>query len=58
MRFFGMAEKIKHWKPGRDRVGVDCGHGDCVNRERCKTVYNQDFLKQDGSCPHYTKEKP
>ncbi|MBF0356975.1 MAG: hypothetical protein HQL70_00125 [Magnetococcales bacterium] len=39
---------------GRHHVGVVCRDGDrCENLEQCRSIYTQDFLNSDGSCPHF-----
>ncbi|MBF0380867.1 MAG: hypothetical protein HQL69_07610 [Magnetococcales bacterium] len=39
---------------GRPKVGVACRDGaKCENLEKCRSIYTQDFLNEDGSCPHF-----
>jgi hypothetical protein len=39
---------------GRPQVGVACRDGErCANLEQCRSIYTQDFLNADGSCPHF-----
>ncbi|MBF0195182.1 MAG: hypothetical protein HQL71_11540 [Magnetococcales bacterium] len=41
---------------GRPKVGVACRDGDkCENLTQCQSIYTQDFLHADGSCPHFKK---
>ena len=43
---------------GRKRVGVVCDQGwECHNDATCTTVYVQDFLNDDGSCPHFVERR-
>ncbi|WP_041641188.1 hypothetical protein [Magnetococcus marinus] len=38
---------------GRPSVGVECHFPECVERRNCRHVYVEEFLRADGSCPHY-----
>ena len=39
---------------GRPTVGVACRDGGkCENFAKCQSIYTQDFLNEDGSCPHF-----
>ncbi|MBF0446981.1 MAG: hypothetical protein HQL67_02150 [Magnetococcales bacterium] len=39
---------------GRPQVGVACRDGaSCQNLAQCQTIYTQDFLHPDGSCPNF-----
>ncbi|MBF0446409.1 MAG: hypothetical protein HQL68_12555 [Magnetococcales bacterium] len=39
---------------GRPKVGVACRDGaKCENLAQCQSIYTQDFLNNDGSCPHF-----
>ncbi len=43
---------------GRPKVGVSCRDGDkCENLLQCSSIYTQDILNADGSCPHFVPKK-